>query len=75
MRGHNSPDQGGDILTWEGHTVPVGDIVKEEAGPGQYTYRPEYSEYIVADQENVMVRYILRLARDSQQGQDENSGH
>ena len=61
VRGQNRPEESGDMMTCEGHVIPLGRIVKDKED-GKW-YRPDYSEYIVASQENIMVRYIIKAGR------------
>ena len=59
MRGSNCPDEKRNIKTYEGHIIPAGKITKEKHA--SKTCYSEYSEYIVKDEENIMVRYIIRF--------------
>ena len=62
VRGRNRPDESGHMKTYEGHVIPLGRIVQSETEHNQW-YMPDYSEYIVASQDNIMVRYIIKIGR------------
>ena len=62
VRGLNRPDESGHMKTYEGHVIQLGRIVQSETEHNQW-YMPDYSEYIVASQDNIMVRYIIKIGR------------
>ena len=66
MKGTNYPEEKNNIKTCEGHTIPLGKIVKDKERTSCSYYRPEYSEYIVAREENIMVRYVIRFGGDKE---------
>ena len=64
VEGKHVPDPKLTVKTSEGHIIPLGKIIPKEIDPKEkhawYWYN-QYSEYVVPKEENIMVRYVIRL--------------
>ena len=60
VKGRNTPNTNLTVKTYEGHSIPLGSIEKDQDDM-KYYWSSNYSEYVVSKDKNIMVRYILKL--------------
>ena len=60
VKGRNTPNSNLTVKTHEGHSIPLGSIVKDQDDM-KYYWSSNYSEYVVSEDKNIMVRYIIKL--------------
>lgn len=60
VKGRNTPNTNLTVKTHEGHSIPLGSIEKDQDDM-KYYWSSNYSEYVVPKDENIMVRYIIKI--------------
>ena len=63
VKGRNTPGTNLTVKTHEGHSIPLGEIVRDNDDKHKQYYwnSSNYSEYVVPKDKNIMVRYIIKL--------------
>ena len=72
--GKHVPEDTGSVVTREGYTLPLGKIVKrkmeKDADGCSWFGGLDYSEYVVKDEANVAVRFILKIGTGKDSSED-----